>query len=95
MAYPNLPFLPEDDLMETLVTVSAYTGEQFIPKRVFAAVYMTGILPIKQYGTQSALNHFQSYSMVNPGKLAGYFGFTKEEVKFLSIRRCAPNCCKW
>ena len=27
-------------------------------KRVFAAVYMTGILPIKQYGTQSALNNF-------------------------------------
>ena len=52
-------------------------------KRVFAAVYMTGILPIKQYGTQSALNNFQSYSMINPGKLAGYFGFTKDEVYVL------------
>lgn len=49
----------------------------------FAAVYMTGILPIKKYKTQSALNNFTEYSMVNPGSLAPFFGFTKEEVKGL------------
>ena len=52
--------------------------------RVFAGVYMTGILPIKKYKTQSALNNFIEYSMVKPGELAGYFGFTKEEVKSLA-----------
>lgn len=52
--------------------------------RIFAGVYMTGILPIKKYKTQSALNNFTEYSMVNPGGLAGYFGFTKSEVKDLS-----------
>lgn len=51
--------------------------------RVFAGVYMTGILPIKKYKTQSALNNFTEYSMVNPGRLAGYFGFTKPEVQQL------------
>lgn len=48
--------------------------------RTFAGVYMTGILPIKKYKTQSALNNFIEYSMVNPGKLSRCFGFTKQEV---------------
>ena len=49
----------------------------------FAGVYMTGILPIKQYNTESALNNFVEFSMINPGRLAGYFGFTKDEVQAL------------
>lgn len=44
---------------------------------------MTGILPIKKYGTHSALNMFTEYSMTDPGNLAEYFGFTEEEVKAL------------
>ena len=48
--------------------------------------YITGILPVKRYNTQSALNNFDEYSMVIPDKLAEYFGFTEEEVKALSIR---------
>ena len=55
-------------------------------KRVFAGVYMTGILPIKKYNTESALNNFQEYSMVKPGGMAGFFGFTKEEVRTLSAK---------
>lgn len=54
--------------------------------RVFAGVYMTGILPIKKYKTESALNNFIEYSMVDPRKLASYFGFTKDEVKMLADR---------
>ena len=50
---------------------------------VFACVYMTGILPIKKYKTESALNNFTEYSMVNPGKLDRYFGFTATEVSHL------------
>ena len=51
---------------------------------VFAGVYMTGILPIKKYKTESALNNFQEYSMVTPRKMAGFFGFTKSEVRVLA-----------
>ena len=52
--------------------------------RTFAAVYMTGILPIKKYKTQSALNNFLEYSMVEPRRMAQYFGFTKGEVRVLA-----------
>ena len=54
--------------------------------QVFAGVYMTGILPIKKYETQSALNNFIEYSMVEPMDMGQYFGFTKEEVQELSAR---------
>lgn len=52
--------------------------------RVFAAAYMTGILPIKKYKTESALNNFTEYSMVEPRKMGQYFGFTKDEVRMLA-----------
>lgn len=45
--------------------------------------YMTGILPIKKYGSHSALNMFDEFSMTNPGVLAEYVGFTENEVKKL------------
>lgn len=45
--------------------------------------YMTGILPIKKYGSHSALNMFTEYSMTDPGELAEYFGFTENEVAAL------------
>ena len=51
---------------------------------VFAGVYMTGILPVKKYKTESALNNFQEYSMVTPKKMAGFFGFTKSEMRVLA-----------
>lgn len=48
-----------------------------------ALAYMTGILPIKKYGTHSALNMFREFSMTNPFMLEEYVGFTEEEVKNL------------
>ena len=45
--------------------------------------YMTGILPIKKYGTHSALNMFDEFSMIDPGPLACYVGFTEKEVEKL------------
>ena len=48
--------------------------------------YMTGILPIKKYGTHSALNMFDEFSMIDPGPLARYVGFTEEEVRKLCQR---------
>lgn len=48
--------------------------------RFVKLAYLTGILPIKKYGTQSALNNVREFTMVNPGALAEYVGFTEEEV---------------
>ncbi len=48
-----------------------------------ALAYMTGILPIKKYGTHSALNMFDEFSMTNPGPLAPFVGFTDQEVQNL------------
>ena len=65
--------------------------------QVFAAVYMTGILPIKKYKTESALNNFWEYSMVEPRSMARYFGFTKEEVRMLAEKHGADfdELVKW
>ena len=52
-------------------------------KDYVALAYMTGILPIKKYGSHSALNMFTEYSMTDPGELAEYFGFTEQEVSVL------------
>ncbi|MCD8108621.1 MAG: ATP-binding protein [Clostridiales bacterium] len=51
-----------------------------------AAAYMTGILPIKKYGTESALTDFREYTMAEPSILADYVGFTEEEVKALCAK---------
>ena len=49
-----------------------------------AMAYMTGILPIKKYGSHSALNMFDEYSMVRPHRFLEYFGFTETEVETLA-----------
>ena len=49
----------------------------------FDLVYMTGILPIRRYFTQSTLNMFTEYNMLSPRELAPLFGFTEAEVKSL------------
>lgn len=51
--------------------------------KMIEAAYMTGILPIKKYGTQSALTDFREYTMIQPQMLAKYVGFTEEEVQGL------------
>ncbi|MDR0929628.1 MAG: ATP-binding protein [Oscillospiraceae bacterium] len=61
------------DFLRTLLKDQAYVG----------LAYMTGILPIKKYGTHSALNMFSELSMTNPGGLAEFFGFTEPEVQAL------------
>lgn len=48
--------------------------------KTIEAAYMTGILPIKKYGTQSALTDFEEYTMLQPEPLEEYVGFTEEEV---------------
>jgi hypothetical protein len=51
--------------------------------KMIEAAYITGILPIKKYGTQSAMTDFKEYTMLAPQKLAEYVGFTEGEVKEL------------
>ena len=46
-------------------------------------VYMTGILPIPQQKTHSALNNFREYTMRDPKELSPYTGFTDSEVREL------------
>ena len=56
---------------------------------VFAGAYLTGILPIKRYNTESALNNFNEYSMIDLAYLAPSFGFTKDEVQALASQHNA------
>lgn len=42
--------------------------------------YLTGILPIKKIKTQSALNNFDEFTMLDAKTLAPYIGFTEDEV---------------
>jgi hypothetical protein len=51
-----------------------------------AACYMTGILPIVRYGTQSALSDFREFTVLAPGAYAPYVGFTENEVEALAER---------
>ena len=54
------------------------------PTRFISLAYLTGILPVKKLKTQSALNNFDEYTMLDAGALAPYMGFTEEEVRKLS-----------
>lgn len=55
-------------------------------KGYIALTYMTGILPIKKYGTHSALNMFDEFSMLDAGPLSEFVGFTEAEVTELCAR---------
>ena len=54
-----------------------------LPMRYIALAYLTGILPIKKFKTQSALNNFDEFTMLSSGEFAPYIGFTEEEVRHL------------
>lgn len=60
-----------------------FLKDLFKDRTYVALAYMTGILPIKKYGTHSALNIFREYSMTDPGMFAEYVGFTQNEVEDL------------
>ncbi|MCD7863254.1 MAG: AAA family ATPase [Lachnospiraceae bacterium] len=54
-----------------------------VTDEMIVGAYMTGILPIKKYGTQSALTDFKEFTMARPAKLAEYVGFTEPEARAL------------
>lgn len=53
------------------------------PMKYIQLAYLTGILPVKKVKTQSALNNFEEFTMLDANVLAPYIGFTEEEVKVL------------
>lgn len=53
------------------------------PARYLLLAYLTGILPVKKLNTQSALNNFYEFSMLDARVLAPFIGFTEDEVKEL------------
>ena len=62
-----------------------------------ALAYLTGILPIVRDKIQSKLNVFEEYTMLEPGQLAPYYGFTADEVSALCDRygMSFDECCRW
>ena len=57
-----------------------------VTSKIFAAAYMTGILPIKKDGSQSAISDFEEFTVVKPRMYAQYIGFTEEEVYALCTK---------
>ena len=70
----------EEAVREYLLFLRMLFKSSSTTARNFAAVYMTGILPIKKLMTQSALSDFEEYTMLGPGPFAEFVGFTEEEV---------------
>lgn len=52
-------------------------------KAVIRLAYLTGILPIRRYNSESALNNFYEYTMTGSFGLSEYVGFTDAEVRTL------------
>ncbi len=59
-----------------------FKNNNFTPQ-VVAAAYMTGILPIKKDGSQSAVSDFMEYPILEPDGFASFTGFTEGEVRRL------------
>ena len=55
-----------------------------VTDKVIAGALMTGILPIKKYGHQSAISDFREYTMIQPSIFAEYVGFTKSDIDWLA-----------
>ena len=63
-----------------------FNNSNFTPK-VVATAYMTGILPIKKDGSQSAISDFHEFSILAPRRFAEFTGFLEEEV----IEKCLES----
>ena len=63
-----------------------FKNGNFTSKAV-AGAYMTGILPIKKDGSESAVSDFDEFTIINPGKFAEYTGFSEADI----VKICAEN----
>lgn len=88
---PFVVIIDEWDCIFREYTVDAKAQKKYLDflrgllkdKTYIVLAYMTGILPIKKYGTHSALNMFSEFSMTFAGPFAEYVGFTESEVQSL------------
>ena len=55
--------------------------------RYVALAYMTGVLPIRNYASESPLSNFYEYNIFDTSPLETCYGFTKEEVMALCKRQ--------
>ena len=70
------------DYLEFLV--SLFKDEE--TNHAIALAYLTGIMPIIKEKTQSKLNNFNEYTMLNAKDMAPFMGFTEDEVKGLALK---------
>ena len=79
----------EPELLEKFIEVMRGLFKSDKGQACFALAYLTGILPIKKYNSQSALNVFKEYNMLRPVPYEEYFGFTEEDVaKIVKLPQC-------
>ncbi|RRK33700.1 AAA family ATPase [Schaedlerella arabinosiphila] len=71
------------ELLEEYITLLRGLFKGSTPTEFIHLAYLTGILPIKKIKTQSALNNFDEFTMLDAGILAPYVGFTEKEVEAL------------
>ena len=64
--------------------VSLFNSSSTAP--AIALAYLTGILPIIKDKTDSGLNNFTEYTMLDADEMAPFMGFTEDEVKSLSTQ---------
>ena len=55
-----------------------------VTDRSIVGAFMTGILPIKKYGHQSAISDFREYTMIQPSLFSEFVGFTKKDIDYLA-----------
>ena len=77
------PYAQDQELKNEYVDFLRHLFKDAPNKQNIALAYITGILPIQKYYSESALNNFTEYSMLDPNNLGQYFGFLQSEVKFL------------
>ena len=79
----------EPELLEKFIEVMRGLFKSDKGQACFALAYLTGILPIKKYNSQSALNVFKEYNMLRPVPYEEYFGFTEEEIaEIVKLPQC-------
>ena len=71
------------ELLEEYITLLRGLFKGSTPTEFIHLAYLTGILPVKKIKTQSALNNFDEFTMLDAGILAPYVGFTEKEVEAL------------
>ena len=73
----------DTDLQKEYLQLLRGLFKSSLTDKMIEAAYITGILPIKKYGTQSALTDFREYTMIQPQMLAEYVGFTEEDYTYI------------